>query len=466
MRYRRKRALPQEEDPSSAAPATTRGEPEIVDLTLDSDDENIQSNKDSDTVPNNKKIKSEGTFPRVTPAFATTPATSLFLGAADVADDDDDGEVEIVDPTTLFPTFTPASNENNNNLLDQDEDLRVVGTKNHVELPHNRQNCTNFPHNALVPATSNQQYCAKCYCFVCDTNASECQEWDEHCHATDAGPYATKWRNLREQVKNAGSTDATPAFFRAMGLPVDFSATVVVTPRHASMYDPFLGNTGPGPLAPNTTPAPSALRWTACRYCKWYTMLQGQRYQAGGRYINPVPFLQWCLACGRIASAKPQNVLKEDERFVPNENGLDVCLGTKDIPFRLHAHDPRQMKEFRTRWEESSQRNNDNWAPYSKQQMQHDLFHHRVTQHPNVGELVNLMSPFAENDIPKDGQVKKVGATRWGTMSAVECDALLLDDPKHVLLLQKLAAMAASRTIKYQLSASWDNVACRGVSVE
>ena len=472
MRFRRKRAR-QEEGSSEISPSTVTG-PTIIDLTLDSDKEDTSS---ASTVQNprtaQKKIKAEPAALGTTPSLASIPsATSERLAV----NDEDDDEVEIVDPTTLFPN---GDDNKNNQELDEDEELRVVGTKNHVELVHMRQHCTKFlfqnvDGNAPSGQHPNQLCCDNCYCYVCDCNACDCKHWQQHCHATDTGPNAHKWKHERAMHKartEGGSPSPAPTLGFTGSLQHLHRALQAIMQTGTTPMLPLNPNDvrhGPGPLEPNTTPAPSpVLNWVQCRYCKWYTQISSRGITRTPNHYSfyAASVLKWCLACGRVASNKYQNELSEEERFQPDESGLDVCLGTKRIPFRLHAHDPRQMQDFQRRWEQHGEQ----WTPYSAQQMQRDLFAHRITAHPHIQDLVDLISPFAEADIPNDGTIKssRYGASRSSVtnkLSAVECDAILLEDEKHALLLRKLAELSCSLTIRFQLSASWNTAARRGVS--
>lgn len=46
------------------------------------------------------------------------------------------------------------------------------------------------------------QKCRKCYCYVCDNDASSCDAWEHHCmaHAGDR-----IWRGLRKRKRDAPS---------------------------------------------------------------------------------------------------------------------------------------------------------------------------------------------------------------------------------------------------------------------
>lgn len=45
-----------------------------------------------------------------------------------------------------------------------------------TDLPHSRAQCGSKPFST-TPSTSNAARCPKCYCYVCDTEATECTAW-------------------------------------------------------------------------------------------------------------------------------------------------------------------------------------------------------------------------------------------------------------------------------------------------
>ncbi len=93
-----------------------------------------------------------------------------------------------------------------------DDDIELVGTKADASLnamPHARCHCPkhNFKQvkaDAEVQAGTREQNCKtcdKCYCYVCDTLASECASWQDHCMAYDRDPV---WRQRRQEKKEGG----------------------------------------------------------------------------------------------------------------------------------------------------------------------------------------------------------------------------------------------------------------------
>ena len=60
---------------------------------------------------------------------------------------------------------------------DSDSDLEIVGyVKPEVTYPHNRSDCTEYPHR-VGDTKNNERYCDKCYCYVCDVLVAQCEVW-------------------------------------------------------------------------------------------------------------------------------------------------------------------------------------------------------------------------------------------------------------------------------------------------
>ena len=58
-----------------------------------------------------------------------------------------------------------------------DMDVVAVGGDNMLvagDMPHPRETCTKFLFSKH-PTASNERFCPNCFCFVCETKASECQ---------------------------------------------------------------------------------------------------------------------------------------------------------------------------------------------------------------------------------------------------------------------------------------------------
>lgn len=116
-------------------------------------------------------------------------------------DDNDDDEVEIVDPP---PKVTPVKSDRcaQSDADVGDDDVQVTGTTA-TSLPHMRPHCTKYPLDiGMTP--SNSQACELCYCYVCDAPFRECEDWASHCQATDRGPRSYYWKSLRQSKQASG----------------------------------------------------------------------------------------------------------------------------------------------------------------------------------------------------------------------------------------------------------------------
>ncbi|MGB1602726.1 MAG: hypothetical protein ACPIOQ_58890 [Promethearchaeia archaeon] len=61
-----------------------------------------------------------------------------------------------------------------------DDELEVTGHEGHlalIDFPHPREHCVAHPFGS-------QAHCARCFCVVCDVQASQCQQWPDHCRMT------------------------------------------------------------------------------------------------------------------------------------------------------------------------------------------------------------------------------------------------------------------------------------------
>ncbi|KAL9186838.1 hypothetical protein ACHAXT_010558 [Thalassiosira profunda] len=135
---------------------------------------------------------------------------------------EDDSDVEILTPSR-FPR--PTSSGSNNNIgmdMDVGEDGLMVAESNvtnaSIDYPHMRSSCgvNKFVYDAQIHGYphDNEQHCAKCYCFVCDVPAAECDKWNKgggnyasHCHAHDKDK---KWVGMREATLKARGVQRKP----------------------------------------------------------------------------------------------------------------------------------------------------------------------------------------------------------------------------------------------------------------
>lgn len=439
----------------------------LIDDSSDDDDDTDDTTESSRLTYDSTRVKAE-----------TKPLALLKKGDDDDDDDnDDDSEVEIVNDEALQAVPTTI----NGNSSDSDDEIAIVGTKNHVDLVHMRQHCVEFPFRT-GSNHGNSRFCTGCFCYVCDVKAVECPSWVEHCHATDAdatwkhkravakaaaqglparpspttgGTFATTMQAFAASLANHARRRGVPTARRSLPAAVPRRIWEQPTPRTTPQLESWTH--GPGPFPPTTKARHDLIQ---CRYCRWYSKLTGQAFKYYGPFrqiLAPVCFLQWCLHCGRVASHTARISKSPSTTLLPawKPTQADIFLGTEQIPFTLHVHDPRNMTAFCKAWEE-----NNHWN-YDPRQMAEDLFSHRITATPDIDDLMDLWSPFRPEEIPTDGCLTKHLQTL--KISAVECDALLLNESKHGLLLRKLAELSKSNALKHQISAVWNAETSQGV---
>ena len=87
----------------------------------------------------------------------------------------------MVDGSDLQPEL--STNATATAAAGSDDELEIVGTKNEANYIHNRQNCLvcryKLCSNVKQWHAENRMFCSKCYCFICDKPAVECEDWFE-----------------------------------------------------------------------------------------------------------------------------------------------------------------------------------------------------------------------------------------------------------------------------------------------
>jgi len=105
---------------------------------------------------------------------------------------------------------------------DSSDDIVCLGyVKPETVLPHTRNHCAEFPYKPNQATNDeNKRYCEKCFCYVCDIEASKCLTWTndqasilndtgrgfDHCMAFDKGLGYEVWkarRNIKSSTKFA-----------------------------------------------------------------------------------------------------------------------------------------------------------------------------------------------------------------------------------------------------------------------
>ena len=105
-------------------------------------------------------------------------ATKVEFSFCDTAEDAED--------VANDDQLKPASQEES-----ADEDVEM-GSTTLQTFAHARCQCPLHP----FASTDHSEACDKCHCYVCDVLVSQCPKWAEHCHATDTGKDAQKWKCL------------------------------------------------------------------------------------------------------------------------------------------------------------------------------------------------------------------------------------------------------------------------------
>ena len=357
---------------------------------------------------------SDDSFPAI-PAFGSTRKKLKMESSASAIDYED---VQVIDaPVAVVAAAASASS--------RDTDIELVGTVNEQKLPHMRPHCLEERFDANS-STKSMKYCSLCYCYVCDIPAQDCQNWTSHCMATDRGHRAYYWRSLRQQSKRnkQGTSTRTPT-------------NAYRRPAYAT--------------APRATQAlQDARRNSVCAQCGW------KGYKAPKTHPGTH---DWCPDCGRMATTKdhgkPTNIPPQSLPYTPNPTE-DTLLGTRHIPFTIHARDPREMEKYAANW-----RDHPRWK-YSAKEMQQEVFNHRFGARPAL-HMICASLPIVQ-DIPKDAPE----GDRYGICKDVnrsELDSLQLFSRNHRILLTMLHACAHdSCRIHYSLQATWNKESQQGVS--
>lgn len=102
-------------------------------------------------------------------------------------------------PFTRIPNSHTKIKEENEEEKKEEEDeddicvLGSIGTNVLLDMPHARGDCVQVPF-----AQAPREFCAKCFCFVCDIPASVCQSWEKHYVAMRNDK---KWQDERDRAR-------------------------------------------------------------------------------------------------------------------------------------------------------------------------------------------------------------------------------------------------------------------------
>jgi len=264
------------------------------------------------------------------------------------------------------------------------------------------------------------------------------------------------------------------------------------SPRNPMMFNATRFGVGKGPFKADDTQAAKCNTLTQCRRCKWRSAFAHKNftrkrsvYKRGSNRTIPHPHdvgeEDWCHACGRIASSKD---LGKEQAGMYAPLATDVCLGTKTIPFRIKAHDPRKMDAFKKRWAE-----NENKSPgwkYDEAEMEHDTFRHRIGSRPTLRMILASIPIVPEDEIPETGVVNNPlrpdsgWSSGWQSKktAANECEALLISSRNHKALFVELDKFGdvlekkkdgeddvfakSSNVLRANIQATWDKATRTG----
>eukprot|EP00978_Attheya_sp_CCMP212_P006733 scaffold15609_cov55-Attheya_sp.AAC.2 len=178
-------------------------------------------------------------------ADATSTVSSPAKKEADASSDD---EVQIVDRPASWIVTPEKPREKSSGLYDADtedeeDDVKVVGTVNALQLPHMRCHCTTAPFCEIgILSTAqkemNANACDLCYCYVCDVPVKECLDWkSSHCNATDRGEASFNWRFQRTRQRNIRSAPEGVSFEAILPNARPFFKEVLAVLNHAGFKD-------------------------------------------------------------------------------------------------------------------------------------------------------------------------------------------------------------------------------------
>jgi hypothetical protein len=134
---------------------------------------------------------------------------------------------------------------------------------------------------------------------------------------------------------------------------------------------------------------------TKCRKCGWYSTAT-EKWSVDAVEYCPA---DWCHACGRVASEASFNIWTKRQPYEPEPT--DIYLGTKVIPFRIKAHDPRKMKMFQKNWARL-EGTSPEWI-YDEAEAEEEVFLRRLGTYPSLEMILGSIPILREDKIPTDG---------------------------------------------------------------
>ena len=205
------------------------------------------------------------------------------------------------------------------------------------------------------------------------------------------------------------------------------------------------------------------------------------------------------MNCGVVASRRDFGKV-QSKKYVRQEG--DVCLGERTIPFRIFAHNPREMPRYSAAWAKAAA---NNWK-HNEARLQYDLFCHRFGKRPTPQMILDSIPTMDQQHIPKTGAYRCSLAHRsryeaqkdalyekglaisrdkfayWNykqkddqQVSVDETEGILLDNPADVVIIRELAAFDSQNLchrgtpnsiLPFNLTANWDTTTRTGVSFQ
>mmetsp|Transcript_35964 Transcript_35964/g.83931 ORF Transcript_35964/g.83931 Transcript_35964/m.83931 type:complete len:798 (-) Transcript_35964:2396-4789(-) len=352
-------------------------------------------------------------------------------------------------------------------------DIEIVGAKNvQPTMPHLRQDC---PKHKFVPSkkiprddcSENQLYCDKCYCFLCDEKVEHCRDWKRHCCSSNNGKYENTWKKIQSFIKkasalknlnekqrqvlmrqvdklldkfqkgNASKIKNKKRTSSSMSMINLYQKIMSSTSASSSVVDREITRTararnlrlGTGPFPPSADVAKTDPNLVECRWCSWYSLRKNWSIS------DPPTCSDYCHRCGRVPSEKDFNKDQGISRLPPPASNY-LLFGTKEIPFRIRSHDPRNFtsKRWKKNWEEEK------WS-FSLEEMNYETWLHRIGVNPKLESIIRLLPVVDDSSIPTDGEFyQPIVHERKGSLavSAEETNAILIHDFHHKNLLHAL----------------------------